>query len=747
MNDNKKTTLNIIGTMLFGITVSVYAAELEEVTVTAQRKVESLQEVPIAISTLTRGAIEKTDTHELSGIAVQVPGLTFSAFSPGQNIVSIRGARSNDDGAGTDGSVVVFVDDVYLGRISNINPELFDLERIEVLRGPQGTLYGKNALGGVINIVSTRPNTERFESKVKVNIGNYSRRDFAALATGPINDNWAGKISVSHRERDGWLRNRFLNKDVKDDLAQGVRGQLLYTSDKFEALFSADYNRLDVEDMGRTPEPVGFGGGNTNAALFRTPYETVCGNANGTECTANPIDGYAKREGYGFSGKLSWDLSDAIELVSITAYRESEADWNMDSTGAPGFHLNDDIFDETEQFSQEFRLLHQLNDSMDYVAGLWYLNEETERTECFDLNGSTFGSMDTTGTPNTDCTPRGADPESDRYSQLNETNSFAVFGQLTWAFAPQWAIDLGVRYSYEEKEIVSNAQNGVGGFSLGIIAKDFPFFKNDENWSAFTPKVSLRYAVTDATNTYATYAQGFKSGGFQAAPADAVAAARVLDEEEADNYEIGIKSDLLSNLRINAALFYTEYEGLQYQNFGTPVGAPTGSDFGQFQTVNFGDAEVQGLELESTWLVTDAFSLSGFVAWTESEFGNTSLVTTSSTNQKGKDLTRTPELKYAINADYETTLSGGSLLSLSANYNFVDDQRATLPDYAVQPDFDLLDARINLTSNDERLKLTLWSKNLLDEEYITHIYTIAGGRVISVYGDPRMYGVTANVKF
>ena len=412
--------------LVFGTAFGPVAlAEIEEIIVTAQRKAQSLQEVPIAISAVTAGSIEKKDIHELSGIAVNVPGLVFSAFSPGQNIVSLRGASSNDDGAGTDGSVAVFVDDVYLGRISNINPEMFDLERIEVLRGPQGTLYGKNTIGGAINIVSTKPNTERFEGKVKLTAGNYDRTDFAALVSGPLGGDWAGKLSVSHRKRDGWVRNVTLNKYQKDDFAQGVRGQLLYAGDSFEALFSADYNRLDVEDMGRVPLAAnykGIGSGGPNPARFRGPYVGACGDVNGANCVADPVDGYAKRDAYGVSGKLTWNVSDAMDLVSITAYRESEADWNMGSTGAPGLHLNDDIFDTTEQFSQEFRLIHQLNDSMDYVAGLWYMTEETDRTECFDINGVWVAAGQPQGT---DCTPKGGD-QSDRYQQMNETTSFAV---------------------------------------------------------------------------------------------------------------------------------------------------------------------------------------------------------------------------------------------------------------------------------------------------------------------------------
>ena len=233
------------------------AQELEEVVVTAERRAENLQEVPNAITALSADTVERSDIHDLTDIATRIPGLTFSPFSPGPNIVALRGASSNNDGAGTDNSVAVFVDDVYLGRVSNINPEMFDIERVEVLRGPQGTLYGKNTIGGAINVVSTRPNTEEFEGKIRVNLGNYQRRDIAGLISGPLGEGWAGKASFSYRNREGWVNNVFLNKKQKDDNVQAFRGQLLYSADDFEAMFSADFNRLDIEDMARTPIATG----------------------------------------------------------------------------------------------------------------------------------------------------------------------------------------------------------------------------------------------------------------------------------------------------------------------------------------------------------------------------------------------------------------------------------------------------------------------------------------------------------
>jgi iron complex outermembrane receptor protein len=247
---------------------------LEEVVVTAQRRSESLQTVPIAITAVTAADIQRSGIHELGTLAGQVPGLTFSPFSPGQNIVSLRGVSSNDDGAGTDNSVAVFVDDVYLGRVSNINPEMFDIDRVEVLRGPQGTLYGKNTIGGAINIISSRPNTDALDVKATVDVGNFERRNFSGLITGPLSNTWAGKIAVSTRYAEGWANNVVLHTKEKNDDDRAVRVQLLRTGGSSELLLSADYERLRVADMARIP----LTHFTNNLPNLVAVYDSLCGN-------------------------------------------------------------------------------------------------------------------------------------------------------------------------------------------------------------------------------------------------------------------------------------------------------------------------------------------------------------------------------------------------------------------------------------------------------------------------------------
>jgi len=715
---NTQLQLRSVGASLLvmlGVSSVCVAAELEEIVVTAQRRAQDLQDVPVAVSAISADQVLKLGMHDLTGIATRVPGLTFSPFSPGQNIVALRGVSSNDDGAGTDNSVAVFVDGVYLGRVSNINPELLDIERIEVLRGPQGTLYGRNTIGGAINIYSSKPNTDALDANLRATIGNFDLQEYAALLSGPLSDNWAAKVSVSSRTREGWVDNVVLNKKQKDDDSQAARAQVMYRNDDTEVMLTADWNQLDVGDMARIPLTQVVG----SLGPIVDSYRALCGNRR-PECSTNPSDGFAKREARGLALTVTTSRL-GPELTSISAYRDSESNWAMDSIGV-NIPLTDRIFDETDQISQELRLTDAVG-SWNYVIGAWYLRERTDRFEIFDIGSN--GDFDA----------------SDRYRQDNETDSAAVFGQADWSLNDAWTLTLGARYSRDEKAIRNEANDG----DFVVIAQSFQNTREEE-WSAFTPKVSLSYKPVSRINTYLTVAQGFKSGGFPAAPQREVDSAP-LKQEEAINYELGVKAEPSGSLRINAALFYTEYEDLQIQSFGPLAGCVEDPGtvqiecFGAFQTFNAGDAEARGAEVEIAWRATDALSLNASYGYLDTEFVDLFVPNSAYPDQSGQELIHAPKQKYNVTLDYRWPLSTAGEINFNLDYRYTDDQRGELEPYAVQPSFDLIDARVAWRSPSEHWEVAAWVRNLADEEYVTHIYTVAG-EVIGVFGDPRTYGLS-----
>ena len=705
---------------------------LEEITVTAQRRSESLQTVPIAITAVTAAEMERNGIHELGTLAGRVPGLTFSPFAAGQNIVALRGVSSNDDGAGTDNSVAVFVDDVYLGRVSNINPEMYDVDRVEVLRGPQGTLYGKNTIGGAINIISSRPNTSNLDIKATADFGNYQRHNFSALITGPLTSTWAGKLVVATRAVDGWVDNVVLHTKEKNDNSQALRGQLLRVGDSSELLLSADYQQLRNEDMARTPLTHMTKNLPFNALAA---YQALCG-TNDPTCATNPSDGYARQFAYGASAKFTQHVSPTSDLISISAYRRSYNQWSMDSLGAV-LPLANDVWDNTSQYSEELRWVSLPTDRLKYVGGLWFMREDTNRLRMFYL-------------PSVDPVP----DDSDRYRGIDRTTSEAAFGQVDWEFADLWTLSVGGRYSHDFKHIDNDAVHGVSGI-LHIIPNTFAN-EREAGWGKFTPKISLRYAPTSALNLYTTVSQGFKSGGFAASPTS-VADTNPLRPEQATNIELGVKAEVSQRLRMNLALFDTRYKDLQIQAFGPPAGcvpSASVSCFGEFETFNAGNAQARGAELEFTWLPVEHLTVSATYGYLDAKFKNLYLPNASVytllsgqavdlRNQAGQDMLRAPRNKASLDIRYEIPLGAAGVLETSANYSYTSVQRGALEPYAIQPAVGLFDGSVTWVSPGGTWEVALWGKNLANRAWIAHVYTTAN-EVFGVYGDPRMYGVRLN---
>jgi iron complex outermembrane receptor protein len=721
------------GTVRAFPTDDTQAPTLEEITVTAQRRSESLQTVPIAITALSAAEMERNGIHELGSLSGQVPGLTFSPFAAGQNIIAMRGVSSNDDGAGTDNSVAVFVDDVYAGRVSNINPEMFDIDRVEVLRGPQGTLYGKNTIGGAINIVSSRPRTDALDVEANADVGNYERHNFSGLVTGPLGEGWAGKFVVSSRKADGWVRNVALNTREKDDDAQSLRGQLLGTGEHFELLLSADASRIEDADMARTPLTNVTG----NLGDLRGAYESLCGPEPNPSCATNPYGGYQHQIAHGASAKLTAHLTSATDFISITAWHRAYNQWSMDSLGAV-IPLGNNVWDNTKEVTQEMRLVSTPADHIRYVTGIWLSREDTNRLRLFQLGTNSMFNPPISTDPN----------DMDRYRGINRTISAAVFGQVDWHFADHWTVTGGGRYSYDHKHMDNDAFHGPSG-----IFEIIPFtFSNqvEAGWSKFTPKVSLSYQPSEALNSYVTAAEGFKSGGFAASPTS-VAETAPLRPEVADSIEVGAKLEIARRVRANLAIFDTHYKDLQIQAFGPPPGCAPPC-FGVFETFNAGGARAKGAELEITWLPIDDLTLTASYGFLDAKFTSVFLPNASVyaaldgthydlRSQSGQDMLRAPRHKGSIEARYAFSLSSRGRLEASANYTYTGDQRGELEPYAIQPAFGLIGARLGWLSTTDEFEVSLWGRNLANKAWINHVYTIAN-EVFGAYGAPRTYGVT-----
>ncbi|HEY4547307.1 MAG TPA: TonB-dependent receptor [Pedomonas sp.] len=695
---------------------------LEDVIVTAQRRVERLQDVPIAISVVSGTELERRDVNRQLELFRQIPSTSISPFSSAQAYIGMRGAVTYDDGAGMDGSVAVYVDDVYASRLSMTVFELFDLERVEVLRGPQGTLFGRNTIGGAINVVSSLPDGET-DAKVRVSLGNYDRVDIGGMATGAIRGPLSVKVSFSSRDRDGWITNLLNDKKLRNENSQAARMHLRYEHDGWDVILTGDYARESLADMGRIPVRNGSG-----------PVLDWFTDLGGDwKHSTNPTDGYTKRRNYGLTLRVNRDLGAGV-LSSITGYRHYNADWAMDSVGVPQVVVVDSLDDKTRQFSQELRLAGQLGASIDYVAGLFYLREHTDRTENFQM---VLGMDDRFLRPSDDLADL-----VDLTRQDNVTNSYAAFGQVSWELRPGWHLIGGARVTHETKDI--EAVGRAGGF--GIIQTTFEA-SGDHRWTDFSPKVALERRFGETFSAYVSASKGFKSGGFGGAPGRAEDAVTPVARETAWNVELGLKANLLDQtLYLNAAVFKTWYDDIQNSRFGPPIDNPD-SSFGGFQTVNVDHAVVQGFELEGTWRPVTPLTLSAAYSYLDAEYKDSLFMDDRGTmiSLDGRRMPEAPRHKAYLNATWLQPVGQGSV-RLSADYSYTSSVGQDLLSLETRkPAYSLVNAQMAWIP-DDHWEMAVWAKNLFNEKYISHIYLLGPGD-IGVYGDPRMYGVSLTWRY
>ncbi|NOX52075.1 MAG: TonB-dependent receptor [Gammaproteobacteria bacterium] len=747
MNWHKLLVLCIA--VLLGQTVWGQARVIEEMVVTATHRAVNVQDIPISVTALGAEELENKDISDAASISQNVPGMSYGEFAPGQALISLRGVTSADDGAGLDNSVGLFLDGVYIGRGAGINFEMFDLERIEVLRGPQGTLFGRNAIGGAISAVTAKP-SEETQIKLGATAGNEGILRYKGLVSGQIAEQLYGKISFTHREHDGFVKNVLLNTELQDEDQTSIRAQLRWQGDAAEWILSVDTMEDDRADMGRT------------GIVDRAPLTAImaANGVNGAREQASPSDGFSERDSFGISLQGNIDFGSGT-FTSITATRKVETDWEMASVGAglgalglPFDEVIDDIVEDIDTFSQEFRWTSDLDGNFDYVVGLFYLVEDTDRVEQFKITAAgTYGDP-TSPFRVTDVGSQNI--IGNEYAETNnETTSWAVYAHADWELSEQWNVSLGGRYTRDKKDYGATSVDcgndltgtafenfvpcaGLGG-SLSIISESFSITANDE-WTDFSPKASIQFFANDDVMFFATISKGFKSGGFAGSQGVETSASIPVDPQEATNFELGMKGTFFdSRLRFNLTGFRTDYDDLQIVRFG-PV---AGSAFGTFVTANIGEAEMTGFEAEWEWWMTDNLSLSGYYAYLDTEVNDLVLETTGGpVDASGSPLRQAPENSTNLVLAYELATQMGTF-DFSVTYHNTDEQ---LMDYVFQATkidrTELFDANVTWRSSDEKWKLSLWGKNLKDDEYIAHAYVIGPG-VIGVWGPPRTMGLTA----
>ncbi|WP_374764199.1 TonB-dependent receptor [Yunchengibacter salinarum] len=732
---------------------------LEEITVTAQKREESLQDIAVSVSAFSGDTLRKDGIDNLQDIGNRTPGMVFAAFAPGQPEIAIRGIGTKEDGASASDSTVVSVDGVYIAARTAQVFDIFDLERVEVLRGPQGTLYGKNAIAGTVNFVTHKPTAET-EMRFRQTVGNYDKFDTGGLISGAVTDNLFAKVSFSRRKHDGFLTNVLPGENFGEQWGEkntfSWRNQWRWVpSPDLEVILSLD----GADDsMGATNrEAVGAVGPLHDCGCASDPLavnEALGGDGDPFTTLADE-EGFTERDIWGGYLKVNYDFS-GMTLTSITAVRESDYDYLEDSTGLPAFDsqvdltqpsagplltgaadrgftfdISDAVQEDAEQFTQEVRLASNSAGPLEWLAGVFYSEEEIERTEEFifpRLGGPDGNDINTS-------------------NQFNDGTSFSVFGQATYDLTADLSLTGGLRYSYDKKE---GWAEGLVPQGLGLLIKPFERVDFSESWENVDWRLAVDYRLNDEVLLFANASTGFKSGGFVGSASTAERASTAFDEENATNYEAGFKSDLFNRrLRLNVTAFFTDYNDLQVTRFFQPIT----SGFGEFITENAGEAESKGVEVEFTGLITRELEVGGSYAYLDATFTNfqgTPSVTadgtiTDSGDFDGNRLRQAPEHMVHLFGQYTHTLADDSSIYARLNYryqsrSFFDPNNNPITDI---PGYEIWDGRVAWQSPDQVWEVAAWMKNIGDEEYRTHIFSQRGSRIaFALFGDPRTYGLS-----
>lgn len=700
---------------------------LEEIFVTAQKRAQSAQDVPLSVSAFSSDALERVGAIGLDDITSRTPNFEYSDFGELKlSAPSIRGVfQSGSFGAGADPSVGFYLDEVYLGNNVGNNIDLFDVERVEVLRGPQGTLFGRNTIGGAVNITTRKP-TEEFTGAAELTLGNYDYVRVRGYVSGPIvEDRLLGKLSFVTSDRDGLTKNNFLGDRINEQNNWGIRGQLLFLpTDRTEVTVSLNYREVDQS------------GGGYEIAQF-TPLLDGSTDPNFAFDPGSPNDYVIAQNLKNEETLEAWDVAvkavhsfDSVEFTSITSYSEHDYFSLNDTDRTPFDWIEDGDPEDRWAFSQELRLASTDEGQFDWITGLYYFHQYTKNIAYLRL-GQDFNEL-ILGIPS------GTAPDIYGFSEgVIKSDSYAGYVHGTYDFNNGFEATVGLRITHDSKELEFEQSDASG--VLGAI----PFFTDSDSWTEFTGDATLSYFWNNDVMTYVRVNRGYKSGGFNDAFGAEVNPS--FDPEKVWNYEAGLKSQWFDNrLIFNATVFHLVWDDIQIADIlpGAGISVAVG---------NFGEAESTGLELELSAMPLENLEISGNIGYLDAEFteGN------SLGNVAEGDSLPGPEFSGAISAAYYQDLGNDRELTWFLEYLHKGEHRVAgdpLPAVGFeQKSYGLLNARLSYSPASEKWKISAWGRNLNDETYVTRYFDLAGvdviGSVFQQLGDRRTYGVDLQFNF
>jgi len=709
---------------------------VEEVVVTARRREESLKDVPVAVTAVSGERLAATGAADITTLQQSTPNLTVQvARGSNSTLISfIRGVGQQDPLWGFEPGVGLYIDDVYVARPQAAVLDIFDVQRLEVLRGPQGTLYGRNTIGGAIKYVTAKIEGDP-ELKLKGNLGSYDQRDIVASAKGQVNDYLGLGLTWASFNRDGFGKNLTTGAEHYDKDVSAARATVEFTpNDSLFFRLSGDmvtdrsnprHGHRETPGLNALGQPIAGG------EVLSDVYDTRAGAGDKNKVEAR---------GVSFLGE--WKASDTLTFKSISAYRAGETEGVIDFDNLPAPILDIPARYNDHQFTQEFQALYT-GDRIQGVVGVYY------------LNATAAGAFDTVlGQANLSIATAGA----------VDTKSYSAFADVSYDVTDQLHISLGGRYTHDKKTGQVYRQNFTGiktrlfGNNTAVPGLVRSNFVSSDTYEKFTPRVSVSYDLTPDLTGYVSYSQGFKSGGFDMR-ADAIltpSSVNGYQPEKVESFEGGLKGSFFDRrLTLNSAVFYSKYKDQQITQ-QTPVGASIAS-----QVLNVGRSHIYGAELEGVAVFTSNLSANFSLGYTKAEFDEYRALDLSVAPPVVRDFSdsrvfqNTPEWNGSMSLNWRHDLGDhGSIAFIpSASYRS-SFHMFEIPSRLDQDSYWLLDASVVWTSKDETYRVGLHGKNLGDEEYRIGGYNfpqtagvLFGNSVTAYYGPPRTVTLSLEAKF
>ncbi len=709
---------------------AVPAAFLEEITVTARKRSENLQDVPISITAFNAEDIENFGFQSVEDISYSVPNFQFSRLTTLSNSLSIRGISSADSAPGFETGVAVILDDVYIGRAAGFSTTLLDIERIEVLRGPQGTIQGRNVIGGSINIVTAKPSNDFF-AKLKGSYGNYDQYSLSGVVSGPlIEDKVAGKIAVARRYHDGYGRNISLDKPLDTEDAWSFRTQLRFTpTEDLEILLTGDYDKYKMHD-------------------FHSDFGPCCVSSPPAEIkdriTEGDVWNTGDREVYGAAANIYYTFPNDMSLVSVTSYRrydvgiiqEGDPEQNFGPSGIGTFVATARNDQDQWQFSQEVRLLSPEDQRFRWLGGLYYYRERLSNYQNF-----LFGL-------NADPIIAGSSTIDD---STTKTESYAAFGSATFDMTTIFSVTAGLRYTYNKRRIAVTEMLGIDGtdpvfgdyvnmltlsdpapttFDAPIILGTTHNRIVDKEWSG---DLTFTQNWTGDISTFAKYARGFKGGGFNAA-FNSGFSGTIVEPEFIDSFELGLRSYLLDRkLRFNVTGFYMKHKDQQILAFNPATF--------RYDTRNEPSTRSIGAEFDLMAVVTPDLTVSLALGLIDAKFtagannGNKAPYTSPVSVTAAIRYTREIAEGLSFYAFNETSWRDGYYMSADA------------APISYQQSYWWITARAGIQSPDGNWSVGVYGRNITNEKVLASASDIPGLFSVGFLQEPRTYGVEAQINF